>query len=308
MVRGGGPGGPVPYRVFIDSGVVLLCVVALAPASPLLSPFALVHFLYSEPLLRRNIIFMYRPKFDGGGIRWPFLFEMVISSLCFGHVLMVAMLVLKRAIGPAIIAAIPFVPTLVFRHELRKQYLKAYQDAGLVQTSMLDGWDNREPTSVSVAKCVCRRSGTMSKHNLLLFYNVQMKKREDFRRFLVDAHKASYVPVCIAGSKDIMTAEPAVVIHSDDDEGDPSTFLPKVTREASASLASGSSAWSHGSQFGVAMRRVTPRNLERMKSTRHFDFSENGSMHFSSSAVDPIDENRNVSFTQPVQEVDINNL
>jgi hypothetical protein len=66
MVRGGGPGGPVPYRVFIDTGVVLLCVVALAPASPLVAPFGLIHFCLSEPLLRRNIIFMYRPKFDGG--------------------------------------------------------------------------------------------------------------------------------------------------------------------------------------------------------------------------------------------------
>ena len=205
MVRGGGPGGPVPYRVFIDTGVVLLCVVALAPASPLVAPCALVHFLFSEPILRRNIIFMYRPKFDGGGIRWPFLFEMVISSLLFGHVLMVTMLALKKAVGPAIVAAIPFIPTLVFRHELQRLYLKPYQDAGLVQMSMLDGWDNQEPTS--------------------------QKKREEFRRFLVDAHKASYVPVCIAGSKEVMTAEPAVVIHSDNDEGDPSLFLPRSAQD-----------------------------------------------------------------------------
>jgi hypothetical protein len=303
MVRGGGAGGPVPYRVFIDSGVVLLCVVALAPASPLVSPFALVHFLYSEPLLRRNIIFMYRPKFDGGGIRWPFLFEMVISSLCLGHVLMVTMLALKGALGPAIVAAIPFVPTLVFRHEIRKQYLKAYQDAGLVQTSMLDGWDIQEPTSVRVCKVYLQGIGHSVSHNLLSCSHVQMKKREDFRRFLVDAHKASYVPVCIAGSKDVMTAEPAVVIHSDNDEGDPSMFLPKESREES--MASGISVQSSGSQFGVISRRVTPRNLERTKATRHFDFNENG--HISYNTVDqPIDENRDVSFS--LQEVDVNNL
>jgi hypothetical protein len=32
---GGGPGGPIPYRIYIDCGVVFVCVVALAPQSPL---------------------------------------------------------------------------------------------------------------------------------------------------------------------------------------------------------------------------------------------------------------------------------
>lgn len=32
---GGGPGGPIPYRIYIDGGVVLVCVIALAPQSPL---------------------------------------------------------------------------------------------------------------------------------------------------------------------------------------------------------------------------------------------------------------------------------
>lgn len=283
MVRGGGPGGPVPYRVFIDTGVVLLCVLALAPASPLVSPVALIHFAFSEPLLRRNIIFMYRPKFDAGGIRWTFLFEMVMSSMLFAQVLMVTMLALKKAVGPAIVAAIPFVPTVVFRHELRKMYLRPYQDAGLVQMSMLDGWDVQEPTS--------------------------MKKREDFRRFLVDAHKASYVPVCIAGSDEIMTAEPAVVIQHDNDEGDPSTFLPRPTREVPRELSSGS----HGSQFGVAMRRVTPRGLERTYGSRHFDFNASGNTsgnsmsHTYSPVEQTISEEENTS-SLTLTEINVNNL
>jgi len=280
MVRGGGAGGPVPYRAFIDTGVVMLCVVALAPASPLVAPFALVHFLVSEPLLRRNIIFMYRPKFDGGGIRWPFLFEMIVSSLLFGHILMVTMLALKKAVGPAIVAAIPFIPTLLFRYELRRLYLRSYQDAGLVQMSMLDGWDNQEPTS--------------------------QKKREDFRRFLVDAHKASYVPVCIAGGNEIMTAEPAVVIHSDNDEGDPSLFLPRSTEEAPRPDISNRS---RSSQFGVAMRRVTPRSLQRSQAIRHFDFnaSTGSSMHFSNGTGTPsIAEEHDGSFG--LEDIDENNV
>jgi hypothetical protein len=67
LVRGGGPGGPTPYRVYVDSGVCFLCVVALAPASPLVSVPAFVHFLFFNPLIKRNLVYVYRPKFDSGG-------------------------------------------------------------------------------------------------------------------------------------------------------------------------------------------------------------------------------------------------
>ena len=61
-VKGGGPGGPLPYRIYVDSGYVLLCLFALAPAAPLVAPCAFLYFLFSTPMLRRNVIFMYRPK------------------------------------------------------------------------------------------------------------------------------------------------------------------------------------------------------------------------------------------------------
>lgn len=202
------------------------------------------------------------------------------SSQLFAHVLMVTMLALKKAVGPAICAAVPFIPTLVFRHELRRLYRKAYDDAGLVQTSMLDGWDIQEPTS--------------------------QRKREEFRRFLVDSHKAAYVPVCIAGSKEIMTAEPAAVIQHDNDEGDPSTFLPRSPSPTSNAELSFRSTYSSGSQYGVAMRRVTPRSLQRSYGVRHFDFSAgngsesaNGSnKNFSVHSLGPaISEEENIPLT-----------
>ena len=131
---------------------------------------------------------MYRPKFDGGGLRFPFIFDMMISALMVGQVLLCTSMALKQALGPAFLAALPVVPTYQFSRSTKKKFLRAYQDAALMQTSLLDGWNTDEPTSV--------------------------KEREEFRRFLVDAHKAAYVPVCIAGNDDdeFLTAEPAVVV------------------------------------------------------------------------------------------------
>jgi hypothetical protein len=189
---GGGPGGPVPYRIYIDSGVVFMCIVALSPVSPLVAPASMIYFLYCAPLWRRNCIYIYRPKFDTGGLRWPFLSDVLISSLCVGQVLLATAMALKEAIGPSILSAFPIIPILVHRRFNRKRYLKSYLECALLQTSRLDGWDNQMPTS--------------------------REKREEYRKFLVDAHKAAYVPICIASSHTTkLTAEPAVVVEHKDD-------------------------------------------------------------------------------------------
>ena len=194
-VRGGGAGGPVPYRIYVDSGVVMLCVFALAPASPLIAASALAYFVFCIPMLRWTLIFLYRPKFDIGGGRFPFIFDVCISGIIAGQIFLTSMMVLKRAMGPAICALCPMIPTIWFRYFVRKRYLRAFSDAALLQTSLLDGWDTNTATSKGM--------------------------REEFRKFLVDCHKAAYVPVCIAGDQTSMiTAEPAVVVPVEFDDDD----------------------------------------------------------------------------------------
>jgi len=259
-VTGGGPGGPTPYRIYVDSGVVLLCALALAPASPLVSLACLAYFLICAPLIRRNLIFMYRPKFDAGGGRWPFLFDMIISCIIVGAVLMAVQMALKGTydhivlsfcflfascgvgslwirnlaaggIGPAIVAGLPIIPTSWFHMYITARYKPAYNDAALLQMSLLDGWDTEGATS--------------SQH------------REEFRRFLVDAHKAAYIPVCIAGPdlEGLITQEPAVVLPLETDIAPiPSQELP--FREASINRNGSDTTSDKTVQHGVTLRRA----------------------------------------------------
>ena len=245
MVRGGGPGGPVPYRIYIDSGVVFLCSVALAPAAPLVAPVTFMYFFFGAPLLKRNLIFMYRPKYDAGGRHWPFLFDMMISSLCVGEILMVTMMALRRAVGPAVLASIPIVPTIMFRLAMRSRYLQAYRDTSLYHASDLDGWDVHDDTSMEI--------------------------RSDFRKFLVDAHKAAYVPVCLARSDEVLTVEPALVVPHERDPMDPqrssvrsgysvrsSTLSHDSTKSKESSTRLTLASTRRSSQFGVSIRRILP--------------------------------------------------
>ena len=195
-VMGGGPGGPVPYRIYIDSGVVFMCVVCLTPISPLLAPAALCYFLFCAPLWRRNCIYMYRPQFDTGGIRWPFLSDVMISACCVAQVLLTTTMALKQALGPAILSGVILIPVYLHRKSTRKKYLLSYMDAALLQTSQLDGWDNTTETSKNM--------------------------REEYRKFLVDAHRAAYIPICLAGDEARgLTNEPAVVVPHPNDVLEP---------------------------------------------------------------------------------------
>lgn len=98
-------------------------------------------------------------------------------------------MVLKKGYGPAFLASLPIFPTFIFGQITKERFLRCYNDAGLVQTSHLDGWDETKPMSPA--------------------------EREEFRKWLVDCHKASYIPICLAGIDSNLTAEPAVVVHGE---------------------------------------------------------------------------------------------
>ena len=81
-----GPGGIVPYRVYVNSGVIFLCVVALAPLCPMVAPFSMLYFLFITPLLKWGHIFVYRPTFDAGGMRWPLLHNILMTAVIVSQV------------------------------------------------------------------------------------------------------------------------------------------------------------------------------------------------------------------------------
>lgn len=320
-VRGGGPGGQTPYRLYIDGGLVFLCATALAPASPLVAPCALLYFLCCGPLIKRNLIFVYRPNHDAGGGRWPFLFEILMSALFVGQIILTAMMILKQAFWPAFLAIVPFIPSVHFRDSMRSTFHRAYEDASLFHVSDLDGHDLKEATSPEL--------------------------RESFRRFLVDAHKAAYVPVCLArgAAKDprkksfVFTSEPACVVKHDSDVIDTPrpganalSYGPQFSfgrsplfsggavppsAEHSRSISGGlnpspltirSESYTESyTQFGVSLRRVATRSLSDLE-TSGIQINDDGSVTTSigtprsatlrNVAVDP--QNANQSSTDKI--------
>lgn len=183
---GGGPGGIVPYRVYVNSGVMFLCVVALAPLCPIVAPFSMLYFLFITPLLKWGHIFVYRPTYDAGGMRWPLLHNILMNSVIVSQGLLALSFFLKKGYLLSIISFLSIIATWTFKGVCKDTFEQSYTDAALLQTSELDGWkvDDEMP----------------------------YMERERYRKWIVDCHKASYVPVCVIAEDDYLTSEPAVVL------------------------------------------------------------------------------------------------
>lgn len=188
-----------------------------------------------------------RIRFDAGGIRFPFLFDVCISGMFVGQILLATMMGLKKSLGPCILAALGFVPTLWFRDRMRARFTRAFDDVGLLQTSLLDGWDtaNREPFDV----------------------------REERRKWIVDCHRASYVPVCVASTQTdvVLTAEPAIVVPTPEETGPNANF------------------YSHRRELSdVSMKDVSRDDYSMIQRRRMNDFQFGATLRRPSAAVSPM--------------------
>ncbi len=65
-------------------------------------------------------------------------------------------------------------------------------------------------------------------------------ERERYRKWIVDCHKASYVPVCVNAEDDYLTSEPAVVIPTNQ-EMDSQSFMNAMDSNGSRDQSSHSS-------------------------------------------------------------------
>jgi hypothetical protein len=139
---------------------------------------------------------------------------------------------LRKAIFPAILVGLAIVPTLIFSNKTKATFERAFVDAGLLQTSRLDGWDKLQTTSQA--------------------------QREEYRRWLVDCHKASFVPVCLAGSDNLLTVEPAAVVSSH--RGETQCNFRDLTRQKAQR---GAVFHRHGSDDRFFRKKKNPPHLAK---------------------------------------------
>lgn len=118
---------------------------------------------------------------------------MIVTSLLLGQVITAITLVLKQNVWEGFFIALFIIPTVLYNSIILEKYLRPYQDAALLQTSRMYYQYGRDSNpSINTSSWL---------------------EQEEYRRWLVDCHKASYLPTCLSGGEtNILTTEPAVVI------------------------------------------------------------------------------------------------
>merc|ERR1719491_844701 len=87
------------------------------------------------------MVFSYRPKFDGGGSKWPQLHHIIISSLLLGQFITAVSFALKGNIIQGLVIAFCVVPTLMYNSIILEKFTRHFRDASLMQTSKVDSVD-----------------------------------------------------------------------------------------------------------------------------------------------------------------------
>ena len=137
-------------------------------------------------------------KFCGSFVLWNHLIMISISLVrrthfsfvpYFWKVITSITLFLKQNNLEGLFIGFWIIPTLLYDKVLLEKYSRPYLDAALLQTRRMYSHTGNDAAN--------------AKSSL---------QREEYRRWLVDCHKASYLPTCLSGGKDnLLTSEPAVV-------------------------------------------------------------------------------------------------
>jgi hypothetical protein len=143
---------------------------------------------------------------------------------------------LKKGYLLSIISFLSIIGTWTFKSVCKDTFEQSYNDAALLQTSELDGWkvDDEMP----------------------------YMERERYRKWIVDCHKASYVPVCVIAEDDYLTSEPngADSYESRDQSSNSSVKLSGRQRSSTVDSYNSFASLSQKnvqSQRGAIFRRVT---------------------------------------------------
>lgn len=129
--------GPAVPNVMIG----LLIGLAFCLICPLVPVFALIFLWITWIIAKYSLLYIVRPQTQSGGTIWKALFDQVMLSLIIFHIFMIAILAIKKKIGPPImIVPLPILTVLCWR-AAHARFWAALDSLSTTLASELDGHD-----------------------------------------------------------------------------------------------------------------------------------------------------------------------
>ena len=131
-------------RTLPRHGLIALIGLVFAPITPLCPPMCLLYFLVASITEKYNLLYVQRPRYQSGGRLWPLASDALLVSLVVGQSVLVFLLFVRSAPGPALVV-VPLIPaTLLFRVAARRLVEEPFAVLSLRAAVDLDAADAAE--------------------------------------------------------------------------------------------------------------------------------------------------------------------
>eukprot|EP00051_Salpingoeca_urceolata_P007129 m.94605 g.94605 ORF g.94605 m.94605 type:complete len:926 (+) comp15127_c0_seq3:258-3035(+) len=95
--------------------------------APLILPFIFVFFALGYLVLRYQLFYVLVPAWESGGQFWPLIFERCCGALLISHWMVLAIFVVKKAPGPAVLMLPLFMVTLMYYRYVKEEHKRITQ-------------------------------------------------------------------------------------------------------------------------------------------------------------------------------------
>lgn len=124
-----------------DNTISLLLGLVFCIICPVITPVACFYFAMQYLVWKYQLIYTYGNAYQTGGLLWMKVFDQCMVGLAFLHLMMVAILGVKKTVGPPLICAILWIFDIMFTIAVHKRFWRPQECLSLISAADMDAKD-----------------------------------------------------------------------------------------------------------------------------------------------------------------------
>lgn len=131
-----------------NDSICFLLATVFCTICPIIAPVAVVYFAHNYIVWKYQHVYVYQGAYQSGGLAWVRVFDQCMTGLVFFHLMMTAILGIKKMPGPAILCAILWLFDAAFWVSVHKRFYRPHECLSLISAAEMD---SKEVTAAQAA-------------------------------------------------------------------------------------------------------------------------------------------------------------
>jgi hypothetical protein len=130
-----------------DDTIAILMGLSFSVMCPIIAPTALIFFLVSFLVWKYQLVYVYNPPYEAGGLLWKNVFNQSCCALFIFQLMMIAVLGVKESIGaPIVVAPLLFI-TIAFQLSAQSTFWRPMECLALMSANEIDEIEAASPAT-----------------------------------------------------------------------------------------------------------------------------------------------------------------